>query len=257
MHLNNKGLFYEVILVFFAVIILSASFFNIITSENTQAKVGKTSLNLMNLDRETKLDLDILEKAAEFNIFNSITALLQNQGFSKEQLKNCKTWSDKGECSLSKAKLTNNLKIYLDENLNPIFKKYNGKIKIETDIKDDKIIVTLTLNNLIFTKDNVEFNLNHKFSKEVTFNLNNIQQLYDKYSTQLIENCPDKDKSNTETITLEAGLTCKEDKESLNFEYQTQKFYFNNDQNSLEYPKSLQPVLKFKVLKVQQVQPIL
>ena len=99
--MNKKGMFFEIGLVLFAVIILSTSFYNIITSEGIKTKIGKTSSGIIELDKETKFKLSLVEDASLFYIHNSIIELAGNSGYNKNQLKNCETWNKKEECVLN------------------------------------------------------------------------------------------------------------------------------------------------------------
>src|SRR3989344_7406838 len=90
--INKKGMFFEIGLVLFAVIILSTSFYNIITSEGITTKIGKASSEIIELDKETKFKLSLVEDASLFYIYKSIIDLTGNSGYNKNQLKNCETW---------------------------------------------------------------------------------------------------------------------------------------------------------------------
>ncbi len=255
--INKKGMFYEPILILFALIILTTSFYNIITNQGKTIDIGKTSADLVNLDKEIKFRLDNIEHSSLYYIYNSIIQLSQNSGYLENQLKECVSWNS--NCKINKDILIKNLKIYLQNNFNELA-RYQNLNDYTIDIKEqnNKLIFSFTSPNTKIKKENIEYTINHNFQKEVIYDLNKFEELYNNYSKiHSLKNCQDKDPASKEVKEiLEPGLTCNEKEDNdqyLYFEYNQDKFYFSNSLNSLEYP--IQPVIRFKLNKYLTINP--
>ena len=243
--INKKALMFEPLLILFVVITLSAALYNILISEGETANLGKTSLNIINLDKEAKLKLDLAEQAALYNIYNSINKLGENSGYSEKEKQNCPVW--KKECPITKEIVKENLKIYLQNSFNDYAKSQELNY-YTVDIKEENNKLSFTFNspNILFKKENIEYTINHKFTKEVDYNLNVYQNLYSKFHAKLLEKCPEEELSIDEELKVE-GLTCEQKEQVLEFKYPQDKFYLGEKEKSSEYP--IQPVIKFKITK--------
>lgn len=255
--INNKGMLYEVGLVLFAIIILSASFYNIITSQGLNAKIGKSSAKLVELDKEAKLKLDLIEQASLFSIYNSLNQLAENSGYSRNKLKDCIIWNINKDCQINQEILKENFKSYLYEDFNKIITSQNlNYYSIDITSDNENLIFTFNSPNQKIEKDNFEYYINHKFQKKIKYDFKDYERLYTKFSQEVIqEKCPDQDQKSTHINEnlIEPGLICKENLQFLSFEYTKDKFYFGDPSNSFEYP--LKPVIKFKLNKVQKLEP--
>ena len=243
--LNKKGMLYEVGLVFFVIIILSAALYNILTSKSLTSELGKTSANIIHVDEEARLRLDLIEKSSTYYIYNAVIDLAANSGYNKDQLNSCKDWNQRNECILNEEKLKENLRTYLRSSFNDLTKKEGLNFyDIDLKILDNKIIVNFNANDIKFTNDNVEYITNHKFQKQVTYNLYKIDELFKKFSKEdKLESCPNKETPEDKDL-LEP--TCTNEKDFLSFELKQNKFYLR--ELTLEYP--VQPIIKFKIRKL-------
>ena len=249
--INKKGMFFEIGLVLFAVIILSTSFYNIITSEGITTKIGKASSEIIELDKETKFKLSLVEDASLFYIYKSIIDLTGNSGYNKNQLKNCETWNKREECILDQKIIQDNLNYYLYQNFNKLVKDLSlNYYSIDVFVENDNLFISFNSPSIKIEKNKIEYYTSHNFQKKVNYDLKAIQKLYDTYSDEInLIKCPDQDErsSKTNEKLTKSGLTCKEEPEFLTFEYVKDSLYLNDPSNSFEYP--LKPVIKFKLDK--------
>ncbi len=247
--INKKALMFEPILLLFVILTLSAAFYNLLISEGETAKLGKTSSSIIILDKESKLQLELIEQASLYHIYNSLVNLAENSGFSEQQIKKekCRLWDDfkiNEKCRLNKEKIKETLKISLQNSFNEYSKSQNlGFYTVNIKEENNKLIFSFNSPNINFKKENVDFTINHKFTKEVEYNLNVYSELYNKASSKTFPNCEEAKKE----IKIE-GLTCKEETLILLFTLQQDKFYLGEKQKSLEYP--VQPVIKFSLSRV-------
>lgn len=252
--MNKKAMIMEPALVLVVIIVFSLISTLVLINQGTTATIGQSTSNLIELDREIKLKLDLIEQAALYHIYDSIIELNENGGFSKTQKKqDCKWWSDYKlyeECILTKDKIRHNLKLYLFDSFNAYAKENNlNPYSIDISQEKNKLIVTFTSPNINFKKDNVEFTTTHSFKKEVNYDLEKISELYKKFHNKLLEKCPNTEADLAIDEELEVpNLKCEAQEFILEFEYPQEKFYLNNNPNSFEYPKI--PVLKFRLSKV-------
>ncbi|MEK6936540.1 MAG: hypothetical protein AABW58_00545 [Nanoarchaeota archaeon] len=245
--LNKKGFVFEPILVIFAVLILSTGLYNFITNKGIEKNLGDSSFNIVELEKESKLQLGLMEQAALYHVYNSIVKFAENSGFSEYQIKECKLWDDfklNEKCSLNKEKLRENLKIYVQNSFNE-YSKLQGLGLYTVDVKEEnnKLIFTFNSPNVNFKKENVEFSINHNFKKEVVYDLNFLEDLYKKAILRPFADCNHA----KEEIKIE-NLECGEETLALSFTYVQNKFHFGENENSLEYPAI--PIIKFKLSKI-------
>ena len=254
-NINKKGMFYEVGLVIFALLVLSTSLYNILTTQSETINIGKTSSNLIALDKESDLKLNLAEQAALFSIYNSIIESSGNSGFSKNEiLIGCKFWNRfKETCKLDKETLLNNLKDHVERDFN----KYalNEKLdiyKIEIKEEKEKLIFTFE-SNVKFSKNEIEYKINHKFQKEINYNLKNIISLIDIFSKEI--SIPPDLKCEEFKKDLEEfkEINCADNnKDYLAFTFEETNLNFNNKLNSLEYPSK--PIIRFNLQKIHQAE---
>ena len=245
--INKKALMFEPVLVLFLIITLSASLYNILISSGATADLGASSLRIIELDKETKSQLELIEQASLYQIYNSIIKLAENSGFNEAQLKEkCLLWDDfklKEKCHLNKEKIRKNLKIYLQNSFNEYSKLQGlGLYNVEIKEENNKLFFTFNSPNIVFKKENVEFTINHKFTKEIEYDLNIFTDLYLKAN----KNFPDCEEAKQE-IKIN-NLICKGETLILNFEYQQDKFYLGEKEKSLKYP--IQPIIKFRTSRI-------
>ena len=243
-NLNKRGMLYEVGLVLFTIIILSAALYNILTSASLTSQIGNSAANVIQLDKEAQLKLDLIEKASDYYIYNAIIELSSNGGYNKEQVNLCEDWNKRPECILTDEKLRENLRTYLRSSFYDLTKKeYLNSYDIELNVLDNKLIIDFNNNDLKFSsKDkSVDYTINHKFRKEVIYNLNKITSLYNQFSKQIsLNSCPLKE-------SIEPS--CTEDEKFLFFTLKQNKFKL---ENSLEY--SIEPEIKFKLFKSKKAE---
>ena len=244
--LNKKGMLYEIGLVFFVIIILSAALYNLLTSQSLTSQIGKTPADIIRVDKEAQLKLDLIEKASTYYIYNAIIDLASNSGYNKEQLNLCQDWNKRKECILTQDKLKENLRTYLRSSFNDLTKQEKLNFyNIDINILDNKLIVVdFNGQNLKFSNNNnVEYTINHKFRKQAVYDLNKIINLYHYFSNQVsLNSCPAKE--SIEPI-------CIEENGFLKFELKQSKFIL---ESSLEYP--IEPVINFKLKKSNKVETI-
>ncbi len=253
--IGKKAIMYEPVLVFFVIIILSAAFYNISTSESTNIKISKPAADLIDINEDITLKLDFIEQASFYHIYKSLNELGQNSGYNKAQLAKCKSWTENTKnCYLNKEKIIENFKYYLSNYFNDYIKSQNLNLySINVISENNKLKITFN-SNLKFSKNNIEHYTDHKFSKEVDYDINKYEDLFVKYSKEdKFLTCPDKDQRSMAIDELEPGLICLDKgskDEFLYFEYKNKEFYFNNPDKSFKYPDELQPVIKFKLRKL-------
>ena len=109
-NLGKKALMYEPLLVFFAIIILSSALYSIFTSKEIETNLGSSSFNIVELEKESKLKLELAEQASLFHVYGALNKLGENSGYSESQKAKCNTWND---CKIEKQKVKENLKVYL------------------------------------------------------------------------------------------------------------------------------------------------
>ncbi len=248
--INKKGLVLEPMLVLGVIVVFSIIAFYVLVNKGIEADVGKYPGSLIEFDREVKLKLDLIEESSTYHMYNSIIELNKNSGYNKKLKKEkvCIFWNDYKifeDCILTKEKIRYNLKNYLQDSFNQYARDNNLNLySIDLVQEKNKLIFTFHSPNIKFTKGDIEFVIDHKFTKEVTYDLSQISELYAVYHNKILEKCPEPEK-------LIAGLECRESDKSdmLEFFYRKEKFYLNNNPNSFEYP--IQPVLEFKIPKVQ------
>src|SRR3989344_1179206 len=243
--LNKKGMLYEIGLIFFVIIILSAALYNILTSQSLTSQIGKTPADIIRVDKEAQLKLDLIEKASTYYIYNAIIELVSNSGYNKEQLNLCQDWNKRKECILTQDKLKENLRTYLRSSFNDLTKQEKLNFyNIDINILDNKLIIAdFNGQNLKFVNNDVEYTINHKFRKQVVYDLNKITNLYNYFSSQVsLNSCPAKE--SIEPI-------CIEENGFLKFELKQNKFTLKH---SLEYP--IEPVIKFKLKKSNKAEII-
>jgi len=250
--LNKKAMLFEPLLVLFAILILSASFYYLVIQKNTSItfdNLGKESSKIIEINEEYKLKKSLIEQQADYSILYSIYELGQNSGFNLDQIKKCKIWND---CKLTKEKIINNLQEYIQKNFNAFVLSQNLKpYNVKLIINSNKIKINILGENIDFGKENINFLVNHNFEKEINYNINKYEELYNKFSKEdRLESCPIE----SEKELIENNLFCKDEKEFLLFEYNQDKLYLNN-QNSFEYPEELHPTIKFKIRKLLKIQP--
>lgn len=253
MQINKKGLMFEPLLIIFAVIILSTALYNSVANKTIEKTLGDSSYNILELDKESKLMLELAEKKASYIIYESIVKLGENSGFNTEQLnEKCYFWNDykiKEKCRLNKEIIKENLKIYIQNSFNEYAKSQDlGLYSVDIKEENNKLLIAFNSPNINLKKENVEFGINNKFTKEINYNLNIYSELYNKFHNLILEKCPDKEISTDEELIINR-LTCNdEDKKEAFFTYSNEKFYFQSEKSFL-YPK--QPVIKFRVPKPQ------
>ena len=240
MKLNKKGLFYEVILVMFTLIILSTSLYFLLISKGVYQGIGKSSANLIEIDNEARLKLSVIEDVASTSTFYSIIELSNNGGFSHEEIlfKDCRTWAD---CELTKEKLIKNLHDNIDVNFNNFVKRqginlYN--VALSVDGKNTK--VKFSNKKAGFNKNNIIFEVNHEFEKEISYDLDKYLELYEKYRNLNLLKCLE---------FIEDNLVCNEEEESLLFLYSQDVIFYLDEKSKVEYP--LKPVITFRLTKPQ------
>src|SRR3989344_5166879 len=87
--LNKKGMLYEIGLIFFVIIILSAALYNILTSQSLTSQIGKTPADIIRVDKEAKLKENLrtylrssfndLTKQEKLNFYNIDINILDNK----------------------------------------------------------------------------------------------------------------------------------------------------------------------------------
>mgnify|MGYP001611828182 CR=1 FL=1 len=240
--LGKKALMYEPMLVFFAIIILTSALYSLATAKEIETELGSASFDIISLEEESELKFLLAEQAALYSIYNSLNHLGENAGYSESQKEKCRTWND---CKVEKAKVKENLRVYLQNSFNK-YALANDLNYYTIDITDEegRLRFNFYAPNVKFEKDNAEYFLNHKFSKEINYNLDIYEFLYKKTISQIFENC--------DAVELHFNnLVCREEDKFLSFEYVPDKFYLNED--SFEYPEKLQPVIKFRTTKLIKI----
>lgn len=235
---------FEILLVIFAVAVLTASFYNLVISEGLfKENLGKSSTDLIEIDNEAGVKLFLIEDAALLNTFYSVIELSDNGGFSYEQVNDptnkCKTWAD---CSLTKEKLIKNLQDNIEVNFNGFVKRQEiSPYKINILVDGKNIKVKFSNKNADFSKNNIAFEINHEFEKSINYDLDKYLELYEKYKNQKYLACP--------VAELENNLVCNEEKEFLSFLYNQNIVFYLDEKSKVEYP--LKPVITFRLPRPQ------